>query len=176
MMPLDSGKVKGNWLLHSFMVQSTIVEFVRTLLCQFYPRLRGFPACRGCLYLGIACYPQLKRDQIPKGSGLRFCPSLSMSSQVILGCSHRGQCWVSSQWWAQDLQGLRRGGGHQIWFHCDLHQDIGLRSRRHSWRWGWEVPSPLENNNPWRFSILIVKSSHLTAGHHPGSLPHFAWL
>lgn len=113
MMPLDSGKVKGNWLLHSFIVQSPIVKFVRTLLCQFYPRLGGFPACRGCLYLGITCYPQLKGDQIPKGSGLR-----SMLSQVILGCSHRGPVLgqlsvigsrltgIKARWWTPDLVSL----------------------------------------------------------------------
>ena len=128
MMPLDSGKVKGTWLLHSFIVQSPIVELVRTLLCQFYPWLGGFPACRGCLYLGIACYPQLKRDQIPKGSGLRFCPSLSMSSQVILGCSHRGPVLgqvsvmgsrltgIKARWQTPDLVSLWSSPGYWIAF------------------------------------------------------------
>lgn len=59
----------------------------------------------------------------------------------------------------------------------DIDQDIGLCFKELLMEMGvrvWEVASPLENNNPCRFSISIVKSSLSGVDCCPGLLPHFA--
>lgn len=141
MMPLASGKFRGNWLPQScFITQDPIFRFGRILPCQHYPRLGICHACYGCAHLGITCYLLPKGAKFLRAGASDFVPRSvqqvgasiftppHLPRHIILGSSPRGPVLgqlsgmgrrltgIKARQWVPDLVSKQSSPGYWIVF------------------------------------------------------------